>query len=147
MNIRYAKEEDLADVLGMYLSALAEIKDYALEPSLEKCADEVYFSWADAPCFLLEKDGKTVGFAGLKRVTPDYTEQSILSEYMFYIKPEARAVKAAKMLSDAVKNYAVANDEILFLQHKVTNKDINMKQKFLMRWGYDSVYLCVTVKG
>lgn len=137
--VRYADETDLPQVLGMYMAGLAEIRDMIVEPNAQKCARKVLLSWAQAPCVLLEKMGKIIGFAGLCTNKPDYSEQNVISEYMFYIKPEHRSYKAAKMLSDASKDVADKFGLPLFFTHKLGGGTIETKEKFLTRWGYRPV--------
>ncbi len=133
---RYAMREDLAEVLEMYISALNEIQDYIEPISEDRCSKTVFENWLRAPCLILEKAGKIIGFAGFNSVIPEYSESNILREYMFFIKPEHRSVKAAKTLSDAAKRIADVVGLPLYMSHMVFEHDINKKSRFLKRWGY-----------
>lgn len=140
---RYAMREDLAEVLDMYITALHEIKEY-LEPiAEEKCAQVVLKNWIAAPCILVEVNGEIVGFAGMRSCIPEYSNENILSEYMFYIKPEHRSVKAAKALSDAAKSAAKECGVNLYMSHFIKTSDDKTKVKFLKRWGYDPISIGV----
>lgn len=136
---RYANENDLAKVLGLYMTALKEINDPYVKPNAEKCARQVLFAWSQAPCVLLEKLGEIIGFAGLKTVIPDHSDQNIISEYMFYIKPEHRSIKLAKMLSDEVQAVADRFGLPLYFTHRLNGLSVDHKEKFLKRWGYEPV--------
>lgn len=136
MKTRYAELEDLPEVAAMYLTGLKEIGDLALKPNPEKCMDEVINSAAHAPCILLAKDREICGFAGLKTVIPSYTDQAILREYMFYIKPEHRSLKAAKILSDAAQAVSKKFNLPLRMGHIALGKNVHKRAKLLEAWGY-----------
>ena len=144
---RYATESDLAAVLGLYMAALAEIQDYIERPDIERCADTVFSSWLTAPCVVIERAGEIIGFAGLRTWRPGYTLQTVLTEYMFYVKPEHRSIKAAKMLSDSVKAVADKFKLPLRMTHMVFDTPLAVKEKFLQRWGYRIDALAVTYGG
>jgi len=140
---RYAMREDLAEVLEMYITALNEIQDYIEPVSAQKCADVVLKNWVSAPCILLEKLGEKIGFAGMAGSYPEYSESPIMREYMFYIKPEHRSVKAAKTMSDAAKSAADECGVPLYMSHMVFEHDLKVKSTFLKRWGYKIMTLGV----
>lgn len=144
---RYANERDLADVLVLYMAALAEIKDHIDAPDLERCADTVFSAWQSAPCVLIERDSEIIGFAGLRTWRPSYTLQTVLTEYMFYIKPEHRSFKVAKLLSDSVKAVADKFKYPLRMTHMVFDTPLAIKEKFLKRWGYHVDALAVSYGG
>lgn len=147
MRTRNADESDLSTVYKLYMAALQEIKEYVLQPDAEKCAGVVARAFYSAPCVLIELNGEIIGFAGLQRVTPAYSNEKHLEEYMFYIKPEHRSLKAAKALSDGAK--AVANEQQLplYMRHMVKTSDVSNKEKFLRRWGYRPDALLVRYEG
>lgn len=141
MKTRYAMREDLPEVLEMYLAGLEEIKESIVPINAQKCADVVLGSWLRAPCILLEKNNEIIGFAGLCSYLPAYSDAVVLREYLFYIKPGMRGVKAAKALSDAAQ---AAADELklpLFMSHMVFDLSVPLKEKFLKKWGYDVISL------
>lgn len=140
---RYAEERDLAEVLRMYVAALTEIQDYIEPINLDRCAKKVLYSWAKAPCVLLEKCGEIIGFAGLTTFVPSHSLQVGLTEYMFYIAPAHRCFRSAKSLSDAVKAVADKFKMTLRMTHMVFDVPTAIKEKFLKRWGYDVVALSV----
>jgi len=143
LTTRYAERDDLAGVLDMYLAGLAEIEQSVLKPSVSKCAREVLVAWASAPCVLLEKAGKIIGFAGLKGNKAAYSDDPYLEEYMFYVKPAYRSVKAAKSLSDAVQKVAKTHKLPLFMSHMLSGHSVEHKAKFLKRWGYSVLSVLV----
>lgn len=143
LSTRYAEERDLADVLGMYMMALAEIKDYIEEIDIDRCANTVFESWQLAPTVLIERAGKIVGFAGLRTFRPLHSAQNCLCEYMFYIKSEHRGLRAAKALSDGVKAVSDKFKLPLYMSHMVFDVPTSIKEKFLKRWGYKVLSIAV----
>jgi len=136
ISTRFAMREDLAEVLDMYISALNEIQDYIEPVSVKKCAGLVFKNWLSAPCVLLEKANEIIGFAGFASAIPEYSESVTMREYMFYIKPKHRSIRAAKIMSDKAKE---ASDECgvpLYMTHMVFEHDAQKKVNFLKRWGY-----------
>jgi len=99
---RYAEKEDLPAVYVMYLEALKEID----EPHDEKDAlDFMLYCWAKAPCILLMDNANIAGFAGLNTYAPSYDKKrQELHEYMFFIKPSHRGIKAWRILCKAVQD-------------------------------------------
>lgn len=143
LTTRYAMREDLAEVLDMYLSGLNEIAEYIEPIDEQKCADNVLKCWIGAPCIILELDGNKIGFAGLKSSIPEYSNQNILTEYMFYIKPENRGIREAKCLSEASKAASKELDVPLYMSHFIKGSDAGTKEKFLKRWGYKPISIGV----
>ena len=143
LSTRYADFDDLETVLGMYMQALTEIKEYVATPNPDKCRNVVYRAWSCAPCVLVEQDNEIVGFAGLSTATPEHSDVPFLREYMFFIKPENRSTKLARYLSEAVKAVADKFKLPLSMSHMVFDHDVSKKDKFLKRWGYDVVSLQV----
>jgi hypothetical protein len=147
IKIEYAERHDLELVLEMYLDGLEEMGEAMLKPNPEKCAAEVLLSWAGCPQILLVDEDGIFGFAGLKRIVPEYTNDNCINDYMFYIRPDKRSVKAAKMLSDAAQKVANDYKEPLYMSHFVGDKDFLTKCKFLERWGYECLSVQVRYKG
>jgi Acetyltransferase (GNAT) family len=101
MITRYAELEDMPQVYVLYLEALRELN----EPHDESDAlDFMLLCYTKAPCIILENDGNIVGFAGLNLFAPLYdTKRLELHEYMFFITPEYRGIKAWRTLARAVQ--------------------------------------------
>lgn len=100
MITRWAEREDLGEVYAMYIAALRETN----EPHDEKKAlDFMLMCWAKAPCILLIEDGNIIGFAGLNTYQPDISNERYIRDYMFYVKPSHRGIKAWRILCKAVQ--------------------------------------------
>lgn len=139
MNTRFATRGDLPEVLDMYMAALDEIRHEILEPDEAACARLVVHSFQTAPCVLLENDGEIAGFAGLKVTTAPYTIKRQLSEYMFYVKPAFRSMKAITALSEACKRVSDAMRLPVFLTLMLSGQKSDDKAGVLSRLGYQPI--------
>ena len=88
-----------------------------------------------APCFLLEKNGKICGMAGLTVFFDGFTGQATLSEYGFYIDPSQREYSAFSGLIDKCKEYANKVNMPLILSFQA-NTDNDFKIKLFKRKGF-----------
>lgn len=88
----------------MYLEALRELN----EPHDEGDALEFLLrAWSTAPCIILEKDDKIIGFAALHAYAPLYDKKRIeLHEIMFFVDKNHRGLKSWRELSKAVQQVA-----------------------------------------
>lgn len=100
--IRYAERNDLPQVYVMYLEGLKELKAKVNE---KKALDYIIQCWSQAPCILLI-DEEIIGFAGLRTSITPYGDTVKLRDYMFYIVPEHRGLKAWRELGKAVREVA-----------------------------------------
>jgi len=102
----------------MYLEALRELN----EPHNEKDAlDFLLYCWAKAPCILLMDNDSIVGFAGLNVYAPLYDKKRLeLHEYMFYIKPSHRGIRAWRMLCKAVQDVSAQFNLVFVGTHRLT---------------------------
>ncbi len=104
MMTRYAEKDDLPEVYVMYLEALTELNESHDE---KDALDFILLCWSKAPCILLEKNGKVIGFAGLTTSCPQYDKKrTYLRDYMFYIKPAHRGIRSWRELCKAVQQTA-----------------------------------------
>lgn len=108
MKTRYAERKELADVLELTWRGYKELEDIApvtYKPDLIY-KDIILPSWHRAPCVLLEKDNEIIGMWGLTTYRVHGSAESILADYMFYILPEYRSIKAVEALKKAVLDVA-----------------------------------------
>ena len=103
MLVRNATIADLPTVYRMAWDGYKELKDVAPEA----VDPDLLWNWVlkahtQAPQVLLEKDGEIIGFWGLCTVRAAWSYDYVLADYMFYILPEHRSMKATKQLKDAV---------------------------------------------
>ena len=144
--IEYAIESELSAVLRMYMEALKEIPNIG-EIDPQACAKTVYESWLSAPCLLLKKGEKIIGFAGLKLSRNLHNFAHYISEYMFFVKPEFRSVSNAKLLADGAKKVSDDWSMELKFSHLLQGHDVTSKFKLMKRWGYNPFSLAVSYGG
>jgi GNAT superfamily N-acetyltransferase len=144
--IEYAIESELPTVLRMYMNALKEIPNIG-EIDPQSCAKTVYDSWLQAPCLLLKESGKIIGFAGLRLSKNLHNFAHYISEYMFYVEPEYRSVKNAKLLADGAKELSDKMGLELRFSHLLQGNDVTSKFKLMKRWGYEPYSLAVSYGG
>ena len=147
LKTRFAEFGELALVLDMYMAALDEIKDHIHEPEESACAKEVLRSFNSAPCVLLEDKSGVIGFAGMKRVIAPFTSKPHLSEYMLYIRPDRRSIRAARALSRACQAVSDMLKLPLYMNHFLSGHSAADKVKFLERWGYKPIGVAVMYGG
>ncbi len=136
VTVRYADEEDLPQVVRMYITALHEIDGDKYKLNLVKCARVVWESFVKAPCILIEKSKEIIGFCGLRTGVLEYSDDAYISEYMFYIKPEHRSYKTARVLSKAAQSVADKFKLPMYFTHLIGDKPVEVRENFLKRWGY-----------
>lgn len=107
MLVRYATESDLPDVYRLSWAGYKELKEILPE----KVDPDLLWNWVikayrQAPQVLLEKDGEIIGFWGLCLIKAEWSHDVILADYMFYVLPEHRTIKATKQLVKAVCDVA-----------------------------------------
>lgn len=103
MKTRYAVSDDLLKVWKMCWAAYKEVENI----TAERVDPELLFDWIEgamkqAPCVLLIKEEKIIGFWGLCTFRPKWSHDAILGDYMFYVLPEHRCMKAVETLKTAV---------------------------------------------
>lgn len=139
VTVRYADEEDLPQVVRMYITALHEIDGDKYKLNLVKCGRLVWESFVKAPCILLEKSKEIIGFCGLRTGVLEYCDDAYISEYMFYIKPEYRSMKTARVLSKSAQSVADKFKLPMYFTHLIGDKPVEVREDFLNRWGYKPV--------
>lgn len=104
MSVRQATPKDIPYIMELYRLGLEELGETKIFDSM--LLKKIVNSYHLAPCFLLEKDGNIIGMAGLTSVTSSHNGDAMLSDYMFYIKPEHRSLKNLGALVNSAKDYA-----------------------------------------
>ena len=135
MITRYAEKEDLPEVYAMYIEFL-EGKYSKDQIDENACLDVVLQAWARAPCILLEKKSKIIGFAGLNTLVAEGTNVVYLREYCFFVQPKHRSVKAALKLSKAAREVSDTFKIPLLFSHRLGLENISMRSKLLKKLGY-----------
>ncbi len=107
MRVRYANESDLPEVYRLCWAGYKDLKDIAPE----KVDPDLLWKWIikahkQAPQLLLVDGDEILGFWGLCTVKAAWSYDWVLADYMFYIKPDNRSLKATQKLVQAVKDVA-----------------------------------------
>lgn len=131
--VRQALTSDIKDIVELYKAGLNELgyTDWKEELLIKKVTE----SFVLAPCFVIEKDDKIVGMAGLTLVTIAYNGVVQLADYMFYIDPDVRSIKTLNALVSKVKEFATQNNFPLRLEF-VSQNDENIKERLLRINGF-----------
>ena len=123
MLIRYAEEKDLPTVYKLCWAGQRELKEIIPE----RVDPDLLWNWilkaySQAPQVLLEKDGEIIGLWGLCTMQAAWSYDAVLADYMFYVLPEHRSLKATKRLKDAVCSVADQHKLTLRLSYLFTGK-------------------------
>lgn len=146
MITRYAEKDDLPEVYVMYLAGINELHKNSFPVNESKALDTVIRSWAVAPCILLEKNEELIGFAGLKTTMPEYSDVVLLRDYMFYILPAHRSLKAWRTMCKAVQEVADKFQLDFIGNHKLTDEipkhERMIKAAGATPWAISAIYRC-----
>lgn len=131
-SIKEATIDDFPEILRMVKAMRDELGQDCKESYV---VNTILQSLKLAPCFLLEKDGKICGMAGLTVFFDGFTGQATLSEYGFYIDPSQREYSAFSGLIDKCKEYANKVNMPLMLTFQSQSSD-DFKIKLFKRKGF-----------
>lgn len=133
-----ASREDLPELVKM---ALEIPKDLPFEnfpkPSVEKVAEFVYTQWTQTP-ILVYKDEKTkeiLGMIGLMVDEPWWSGTKVLTDYMFFVKPEHRNYKITKELMNGARDLARING-IPMISHMISENRTESKLRMFEKSGF-----------
>lgn len=124
---RKATPEDFPLMLEFYKSGLDELGEEWLESCL---VNKIVNSYKIAPSFIY----KDVGFAGFTIVTVSHNGKQVLADYMFYVRPEHRSIKATKALVNAAQDFAGEHDLTLRVEF-FTQGNLEAKSRMLEMHG------------
>ena len=108
MKVRLANLSDLPKIHELAWAGYEEIDEAAIVPYDKKLFYEevIYPQFFRAPVFILERDGQVIGIWGLTSSRPRGSVHNCIADYIFYIEPEFRSIKATRLLCKAVKDFA-----------------------------------------
>lgn len=105
MIVRHATPEDLPTLYKLCWAGYRELSPpERVDPDL--LWDWVVEAFHQAPQLILVKDGQIIGFWGLCFIKAAWSYDRMLADYMFYILPNHRSLKASRLLVQAVKGIA-----------------------------------------
>lgn len=143
-SIRQAETKDIKAIVELYKKGLEALgyNDWKEDLLIKKITE----SFVLAPCFVIEKDDKLIGMAGLTLVTIAHSGVASLADYMFYIEPEARNIKTLNALVSEVKDFAAQNNFPLRLFFTL-NEDEAVKRRLLKVNGFKIDNIIGTYNG
>ena len=130
--IRQATKEDIHIVVEMTKSMR---EDLGMDYEDAYVVNLVVKALKLAPCFLLLKDDRIIGMAGLSVSFCAFSNQATLTDYGFYIQPRHRSYGLFCGLINKVKDYSkeVGLPLRLNLQANISNK---VREKLFKRHGF-----------
>lgn len=141
MSIEFALEEDIPQIVALSYKSFEEsqMQEYKCHPDFDKSL--VFLANAVIKEMVFVKrneqdqrliDGMYVGTRG----TAWWCSEVYLSTNIFYIKPEYRSFKLAKLFVTAAKEYAIIK-ELPLVFDLFTQKDVEKKKKLFKFLGFE----------
>lgn len=147
LSTRYATYKDLPTVCKLTLEGFRELKETAPESvNPEKLVDWVHEAFNQAPCVLLEKNNEIIGMWGLCTLIPKWSNDPVLGDYMLYIIPEHRSLKAIQILTKAVKDTADSFNLPLRLNYLINDK-FDAHKRLFEKMGFKASGIIGIYKG
>ena len=147
MITRHATVEDLPTVYRFAWRGFRELKDSLTEkPDPDLIWKLVLKSHKQAPAVILEDDGEIIGVWGLMTAYPSWSHDYYMADYMLYILPEHRTLKAIKLMVKAVKDIADKH-KITFKQHYVIRGSLKLQIRIFMMMGFKVSAICGDYRG
>ena len=142
-NTRFAEIDDLPIVCPMYFDALEELGEkYDPDDAME----HILACWSKAPCILLVDDD-IIGFAGLTTFSPCYDKKrAYLREYMFYVRPDKRGIRAWRTLTKAVQSVSDKFNIEFIGEHRLQG-DISAHLRLIKMAGAKPIAITSTYGG
>ena len=140
-DIKFAKPEDIPQIVSFAYNTHkdVELNDLA-EPSLAKITTTITDAVVQGVVLVKrnEKDPKHIdGVMALKYVSPWWSEEVLLKQLFFYVKPEARGSKVFDNLLQGASEYGIINQ--LPLGQEIVGVKHAAKGALLKRKGYKKI--------
>lgn len=130
--IRKASSDDIPYVLDLFKKGLEE---HDIEYHESYVLNKIIISYHQAPCFLLEEDGRICGMASLNIGILPFTGKPTLTDNMFYIEPEYRDLKRFSGLVEACKAFADDHNLPLRLDF-ISQNDEELRKRIFRMHGF-----------
>lgn len=145
--VRHATFEDLPILFKLAWAGYKELKEIAPE----RVDPDLLYKWVEkaysqAPQVLLEKDGQIIGFWGLCLIKAEWSYDILLADYMFYVLPEHRTIKATKQLVRAVCDVADQHG-LTFRQCYLFKGNLPLHARIFAMMGFKACGLVGFYKG
>lgn len=137
MHIEKALRSDLPKVVSLQIQRAEEFEFFNLYPKmdLDLVVNNTIDRWQEAPVFLLKDKNLIVGFAGTALDSFYWSSEKFLTDYMVYILPKYRSIKAVGLLYKAMKDYAKSNNLPLHLTQIGVDKP-KVRERLMRRLGF-----------
>ena len=136
MTITLARPEDLSQIVAFGYASFKEneiSKEIKAEPNFEKALIYVTDAITNHLVFVKrnEENQKLIdGVLGLVFQDTWWSERVVLSNFLFYVKPECRTFKVAKDLLQSAKEYSLERS-VPIVFDLFAQKDVTKKKRFL----------------
>lgn len=142
IQVKIAKPEDIPQLVALGYNSFEEndLSQYCSKPDFNKVLVGFTEMALDAMSMVFtirNKDNPDIvdGVLALKNDSLWWSNDTLLIEGFFYIKPEVRSFKMAKALLSNAKEYAIIN-KIPIVMDLFTQKDVEEKKKLLKYMGF-----------
>lgn len=109
-----------------------------------KVTEYFFDRWMEGPIFIYKEDGKIKGFVGVFIDSPWWSSTQVLSDYIFYVDPEARQGGVVfNALLGAYKDLAKLNKLPIF-SNFMSNTRTPAKERLFERNGFKKSGFLVT---
>lgn len=137
--IKALEEKDIETCVEMLLSA--SVLEFG--PDLPKpnhdCMYEMLLTLQKQNCLIgYVNNSQICGFLGIELDKYWWSDELVLMDVMFYIKPEFRSYNAFKRMLSVAEEFAKLNNVPIALSF-FSDKDLAKKAKMIMRRGYKAV--------
>lgn len=139
-----AKTEDITQLIALGYASFKEneLAECCSYPDFDKVAigfASMVYDTNGAVFVIRNENPKIVdGVLALKRDCLWWSNDSLLIEGFFYIKPEVRSFKLAKALLSKAKECAIIN-KVPIVMDLFTQKDVDEKKKLLKYMGFKEI--------
>lgn len=140
MKVSQAKVEDIAQIVTFAYSTYKDVELTASKVDFEKVADSITKAVVRGVPFVIrnpENDDEILACLLLGVTSSWWSNEKLLEQLFFYVKPEIRGSKAFALLLDSAKEYGIMND--LPVIQGIVGKDAQRKGNVLLRRGYESI--------
>ena len=143
-----AKKEELPFIIKKALEVPEELGIESLpEVSADIVAENIYEAWKKSPVFVSkDSEGKIQGFVVTTLTKSWWSNDTLISDLVWFIEKEHKNGKVFDELVTALKDFAKLNKLQVVLQF-VSQKRTALKEKLFERKGFEKVGFLVSFKG
>lgn len=136
--IRTAEPTDLEQATLLALQIPRENNEMFSAPNPVKVAEMLATLIANKTLIVYENNGVICGLLGVKIDSFWWSDTQVMTDVLFYIKPEFRSFSAYKRMLQAAEEFAKINKVPLALLF-LTTKDVDKKYQMILRRGYNTI--------